>query len=60
MKLNVTKQMSLTDQVTEIIEIDGMVISKLLKDTVYEDIRKKLKEKKGYIVKIEDIDNQIK
>lgn len=60
MKLKVTKQMTLIGQVTEIIEIDEMCISKLLKDTIQEDIRKKLKEKNGYIIKIEDIDNQIK
>ena len=51
MKLKVTKQMTLIGQVTEIIEIDEMCISKLLKDTIQEDIRKKLKEKMDILLK---------
>lgn len=60
MKLKITKQMSLTGQKTEIIEVDEMCITRLFKDLVQEDIREKLKNKGGYIVKIEDIDNTIK
>ena len=60
MKLKITKQMTLIGQVTEIIEVDEMCISRLLKDNIQENIRRKLKEKGGYIVKIEDIDNKIK
>lgn len=59
MKLKITKQMSLTKQVTEIIEVDKICIARLFKDTVQKNIKEKLKNKEGYIVKIEDIDNTI-
>ena len=51
MKLKVTKQMTLIGQVTEIIEINETCISELLKDTIKEDIRKKLKEKMDILLK---------
>ena len=60
MKLKITKKITLIDEVTEIIEVDELCISKILKNIIQEDIQKKLKEKKGYIVKIEDIDTKIK